>query len=192
MATSSSEINEFWQRKVKFYFNEVLDYDNDGHLNKNDVETFKELYKHMRNLKQNSPELEKFSKFLNIWIESIVEFSKTQTHSIDFDDFYKYCLHIRSQLLGKKSWPASLHYMSDYIDALFNIFDSDGDGHVSKQDFFNSYANVDDQSTREKCWQLLWGNENEKIDKKVFEELCLEFLVSTNPNDKGNWIFGIF
>jgi Ca2+-binding EF-hand superfamily protein len=189
---ASLEINEFWKRKVKFYFNEVLDYDQDGQLNRKDVETFKELYKHMRNLKQNSAELEKFSKFLTIWIDSIVEFSKTSNGSIDFEDFYKYCLHIRSQLIGKKSWPTSLHFMSDYIDALFNIFDSDGDGHVSKQDFFNSYANVDDQNTREKCWQMLWGIDTEKIDKKVFEELCLEFLVSTNPNDRGNWIFGIY
>lgn len=194
VSTSSNEINEFWQKKVKFYFNEVLDYDNDGLLNKNDVETFKELYKQMRNLKHNSPELEKFSKFLNLWIESIVAFAgNPQSGSIDCDAFYKYCLHIRAQLIGKKTWPKELHFMSDYIDALFNIFDSDADGFISKQDFFNSYANVDEQSTREKCWQMLWGKpETEKIDKRIFEQLCLEFLVSTNPSDKGNWIFGIF
>ena len=102
-------------------------------------------------------------------------------------------MHIRLELLGQTTWPGSLHYMSDYIDALFNILDLDNDGVISKKDFLSSYESIEDLKSREQSWQLLCERGGMRgLDKKAFNELCIEFIVSTNPHDRGNWIFGTF
>lgn len=191
------EINDFWKKKIYFYFTEILDFDNDGRVSSKDVTGFKEMYKYMKNLKHDSPELDKFSKFLNVWINNILSVTnkKTGGHetSITLEDFRKYCEKIRVDLIGRKTWPSSLSYMSDYIDALFNILDTDNDKYISKKDFLSNSANAEDLKSREKSWSLICDKEeNKKIDKRFFNELCIEFLVSTNPKDRGNWIFGTF
>ncbi|RNA10732.1 calcium sensor EFh [Brachionus plicatilis] len=191
------EINDFWKKKIHFYFTEILDFDNDGRVSSKDVTGFKEMYKYMKKLKHDSPELDKFSKFLNVWISNILTVTnkKTGGHetSITQEDFRKYCEKIRVDLIGRKTWPSSLSYMSDYIDALFNILDTDNDKYISKKDFLSNSANAEDLKSREISWSFICDkDDHKKIDKKFFNELCIEFLVSTNPKDRGNWIFGTF
>ena len=84
--------------------------------------------------------------------------------------------------------------MKDYINALFHVLDLDCDGYISKDDYINAYSEIEDPLFREKYWTRICPNdtENIKINKELFDELCLEFLVSTNPEERGNWIFGIF
>jgi hypothetical protein len=200
--SDSARVNDFWRKKIKFYFNEILDFDSDGRVSSRDVNGFIEMYKHMKGLRSDSREIEKFAKFLKVWIESIMTLSgkrpgysadRSET-SISVDDFLKYCEHIRLDLVGQSQWPPSLHYMSDYIDALFNILDIDNDGLVSKKDFLSSYENVDDLRSREQSWNILCERNVllKHLDKKAFNELCIEFIVSTNPRERGNWIFGTF
>ena len=200
-STDQKTLNDFWNKKIKFYFNEILDFDSDGRVSSRDVNGFMEMYKHMKNLKSDSPELSKFAKFLKLWIEKIMSLvgkmpgysaDRTET-SISVDDFLKYCEHIRQSLIGQSTWPASLSYMSDYIDALFHILDLDNDGLISKMDFLSSYENIEDLKSREQSWHVLCEKTNiSTLDKKAFDELCIEFIVSTNPKDRGNWIFGTF
>jgi Ca2+-binding EF-hand superfamily protein len=195
------KLNDFWHKKIQFYFNEILDFDNDGRVSSRDVNGFIEMYKHMKNLRSDSHELEKFSKFLKVWIETIMSLSGKRPGysadrvdtSISVDDFLKYCEHIRLELVGQTVWPPSLHYMSDYIDALFNILDIDNDGLISKKDFLSSYENIEDLKSREQSWHILCERSGIRhLDKKAFNELCIEFIVSTSPKDRGNWIFGTF
>lgn len=191
------EVNDFWRTKVHFYFTEILDFDSDGHVSSKDVEAFKDMYKYIKNLDHDSPELEKFSRFLNIWIDNILSMSEKfgeKSHAtISIDDFMKYCETIRGELIGRTTWPSSLHYMSDYIEALFNILDIDNDGQISKQDFLSNSASAEDLNSREQSWKYICKNDDSaKLDKKTFDQLCIEFLVSTNPTDPGNWIFGTF
>ncbi|CAF1077507.1 unnamed protein product [Brachionus calyciflorus] len=191
------EVNDFWKKKIHFYFTEILDFDNDGRVSSKDVAGFKEMYKYMKKLKQDSPELDRFSKFLNVWINNILAITnkKTGGHetSITPEDFRKYCEKIRVELVGRKTWPSSLSYMSDYIEALFSILDTDNDRSISKKDFLSNSANAEDHKSREVSWALITDkDDNKKIDIRFFNELCIEFLVSTNPKDRGNWIFGTF
>lgn len=189
------EVNDFWKKKISFYFTEILDFDSDGHVSSKDVEGFIEMYKHMKQLKKDSPELDKFSKFLNVWIDNILRLTnkKTDETFITLEDFMKYCENIRVELAGHKTWPASLSYMSDYIEALFNILDSDNDHFISKNDFLSNSASLEDLQSREQSWNMLCDKDStKKIDVAFFNELCIEFLVSTNPTERGNWIFGTF
>jgi Ca2+-binding EF-hand superfamily protein len=236
---SSMDVNEFWRTKVHFYFTEILDFDSDGQVSSKDVEAFKDMYKYIKQLQQDSPELEKFSRFLNIWIENILSMTHKEHHttdistpttrtttngsndettavispeattttttvtstpttntketSISISDFMKYCENIRRELIGRTTWPASLNYMSDYIEALFNILDIDNDGFISKEDFLSNYASAEDYKSRAASWEIICNKDVEhKLDKKKFDQLCIEFLVSLNPEDPGNWIFGTF
>jgi hypothetical protein len=184
------EVNDFWNKKVRFYFDTILDYDSDGFLSQNDIEIFKANYKLSKNLSNDSTELRRFSKFLNKWFNSITDFSNNHTGLISFADFYDYCKYIRTLLLENNEWPADLEYMIDYIQALFNFLDADGDGWISEHDYVSSESNFDN---KEVCWKILTSNiEKKAIDIRCFEALCFEFVSSTNMNDNGNWIFGSF
>ena len=84
--------------------------------------------------------------------------------------------------------------MKDYIESLFHLLDADGDGFITKSDYINAYSDFEDANDREFSWSKICpiDGDNSKLDKNKFNELCIEFLCSSNPNDKGNWIFGIF
>lgn len=198
---ANKEVNEFWRAKVRFYFTEILDFDSDGHVSSKDVDAFKDMYKYIKNLEHDSPELERFSRFLNIWIENILAITNQSSDhanrpaetTIALVDFTKYCESIRRELIGRNTWPSTLNYMSDYIDALFNILDTDNDGVISKEDFLSNYASADDYTSRLASWEIISNKDaSYSLDKKRFDQLCIEFLVSTNPEDAGNWIFGTF
>jgi hypothetical protein len=91
--------------------------------------------------------------------------------------------------------PDSLKYLKDYLYALFHILDVDCDGIISKMDYIKAYSDFEDAFEREKYWAYLSQSDNDdsfQMDKKLFEKLCIEFLVSTNPSDRGNYLFGFF
>lgn len=191
------EVNDFWKRKISFYFVEILDFDGDNRLGSKDVEGFKEMYKRMKNLTHDSPDLEKFSKFLNIWINKIYELTDKKSDqseiSVSLEEFMIYCEKLRLELTGKTTWPDSLGYMSDYIEALYKILDTDNDGIISRADYLSNSVNHDDRLSREHCWNYLCENDQSRdIDKKAFNQFCIEFLTSLDPKDRGNWIFGSF
>lgn len=83
--------------------------------------------------------------------------------------------------------------MSEYIEALFSVLDSDNDGYICKDNFLNTNSSYEDLNSRLASWNII-SNQNDsfKIDRNLFNELSIEFLVSTNPSDRGNWIFGLF
>ncbi len=95
---------------------------------------------------------------------------------------------------GYKTVPDSLNYIKDYINALFHLLDADGDGFISKNDYIVAYSDFEDADDRELYWSKICpvNTDNAKIDQNEFIELCIEFLCSSNPNDRGNWIFGVF
>lgn len=109
-------------------------------------------------------------------------------------EFIAYAQQLKSQLGGRKTIPDSLNYIQDYVDALFQLLDADGDGYISKNDYVVAYSDFEDAKDREGYWaRMNPGNaDRAKLDKNQFIELCIEFLTSSNPNDKGNWLFGIF
>ena len=187
----------FWLKKVSFYFDGILDTDRDGKLNTKDLTYFKEFYKTCKNLKSSSPEYEKFSKFLNIWIGSMMQsVNKAKSDGENFvtgEEFRLYSNKLRAEIAPKKALPANLSFMNDYGEALFAILDHDDDGYISKSDFLANAGTPEDLKCREKSWSLMSDkNDNVKIDKKLFNEYFIQFLTSSNPSDRGNWIFGYF
>jgi Ca2+-binding EF-hand superfamily protein len=189
-------VNDFWKKKIRFYFNEVLDVDNDGKVNSKDIDIFKEMFRQMKSLDHNSPKLVKFSDFLNKWLEAVMTADQkfgNNDGSISVEEFLRYCENLRHQLINVKTWPSNLKYMEDYTEALFTILDLDNDGSISKHDFVNAHGNYDDLEARLAGWNLITkNNDSAKLDRNQFNELCIEFLVSLNSQDRGNWIFGKF
>ena len=82
-------VNDFWKRKINFYFYEVLDANNDGIVNSKDLEIFKLMYKKMKHLSQDSPVLVRFCHFLDTWFKAIMinEQKKTKEPSITANVF---------------------------------------------------------------------------------------------------------
>lgn len=69
--------NDFWQRKMAFYFNEVLDVNNDGVVNNVDLEIFRSIFKQMKHLSGDQELLNRFNNFLNTWFRAIMQADKT-------------------------------------------------------------------------------------------------------------------
>ena len=190
--------NEFWHKKVKFYFGEILDIDKDGKLNSKDLTHFKEFYRIVKGYQPGSIDLEKFNKFLNKWIGSmLVMINKQKPNNVDvfvtLEEFNLYSERLRAELNGKKAFPPALAYMNDYVDALFNILDIDNDGTINRKDFLTNSSNVEDLRSREKSWSIMVERLGmTRIDRRQFNDLFLEFLTSTDPKDRGNYVFGYF
>jgi hypothetical protein len=76
------QVEDFWHKKMTFYFNEVLDVNNDGVVNEIDLETFKVIFKQMKHLSGDSPMLESFTNFLNTWFKAMMRGDKNNDNSI--------------------------------------------------------------------------------------------------------------
>lgn len=99
--------NEFWVKKIKFYFNEILDINNDGKVNSNDIDMFRELYRQLKGLDHNSPKLASFSEFLQKWLTAIMLADQkfgNNDGSITIEEFFKYCEQLRIELYNRKTW----------------------------------------------------------------------------------------
>jgi hypothetical protein len=198
--------NDFWKKKIAFYFNDILDTNSDGKINTADISNFKEMYKIMKGLKQDSPQLTSFCEFLDKWMHAITDFRKrtggaapapaepgkpSTEDDISLDDFSKYCEDLRLQLLKENNWPVSSH-MREYVSALFTILDSNNDGFIDRNDFLANSTSQDDFVSRQAGWKIIAKSEDFKLNKDAFDSLCKEFVVSINSVDPGNWIFGVF
>lgn len=198
--------NDFWKKKIAFYFNDILDTNSDGKINIADISNFKEMYKIMKGLKQDSPQLTSFCEFLDKWMHAITDFRKTSggpapapaepgkpstDDDISLDDFTKYCDDLRVKLLKESNWPASSH-MKEYVSALFTILDSNNDGFIDRNDFLANSTSQDDFVSRQAGWKIIAKADDFKLNKDAFDNLCKEFVVSVNSTDPGNWIFGVF
>lgn len=205
--------NDFWKKKIAFYFNDILDTNSDGKINIADISNFKEMYKIMKGLKQDSPQLTSFCEFLDKWMHAITDFRKSNVSpaaaaaapppppvdptkpnpedDISLDDFTKYCEDLRLKLLKENNWPVTSH-MREYVSALFTILDSNNDGFIDRNDFLANSTSQDDFVSRQAGWKIIAKVDDFKLNKDAFDALCKEFVVSTNSVEPGNWIFGVF
>ena len=180
--------NEFWKNKIKYYFNEILDCNDDGNVDSEDIHIIQEFYKGIKDLNDNSPKFANFVNFLDKWKEVLF----AGKERIYVEDFYKYCEDLRTQLLHQNQWPKE-SYMREYVDALYTILDENNDGFIDLDDYLSIAINDDDKACREASWKLISGNNPAfKLSKESFDSLCKEFLTSVDPTNNGNWIFGVF
>ena len=105
-----------------------------------------------------------------------------------------FCEHVRGEFCGQRAIPESLKYIKNYIESLFHLLDADGDGYLTKSDYIVAYSDFEDPKDREFYWSKICpvDSDNAKLDLTQFTQLCIDFLCSSNPNDRGNWIFGVF
>jgi hypothetical protein len=84
--SESNKNEEFWLRKMKFYFNEVLDVNSDGVVNETDMEMFELIFKKMKNIQsEDSQMFVNFKNFLNTWFTAIMRGDKNSDKSITLE-----------------------------------------------------------------------------------------------------------
>jgi hypothetical protein len=79
------QVNDFWYRKIKFYFNEILDVNSDGVINYLDIELFRNLYCQMKHLTADSPAVATFSEFLETWFMTMKDSSDIHSKDITLE-----------------------------------------------------------------------------------------------------------
>jgi hypothetical protein len=84
--SESNKNEEFWLRKMKFYFNEVLDVNSDGVVNETDMEMFELIFKKMKNIQsEDSQMFVNFKNFLNTWFTAMMRGDKNSDKSITLE-----------------------------------------------------------------------------------------------------------
>lgn len=82
-------------------------------------------------------------------------------------------------------------YMIRISNYIFSLFDNNFDLHINRQEYkemFEAYnINLEDASIG---FDKLDENEDQFISKKELVQGCYDFFLSSDPNARGNWIFG--
>jgi len=83
-------------------------------------------------------------------------------------------------------------WFQDYIDYKFNLLDRAGDGFVDEEEFeytLNDMFNIPPQDCRV-AFCMISQNKEKKVDKAYFRLLALEYYLSDDPSDLGNFMNG--
>lgn len=78
------------------------------------------------------------------------------------------------------------------VDLLFEAFDRNQDGHISRDDFgdfFDAYG-IRDQAMTDEAFQKVDVSGRGRISKEETLERVKEFYFSDDPAAAGNWLFG--
>lgn len=185
---STSDTNEFWRIKIKYYFNEILDCNDDGKVGSDDFKLITDFYKGLKHIAETSQKYMDFERYIEKWKSNLL----AGKEHISGQDFHKYCAGLRNHVMKRKDWPND---MQNYIDSLFAMIDEDNDGMVNLKDFLSIAINDEDRDCRRASWKHISGSssgDHFKLSKESFDKLCKEFLTSNDPKSVGNWVFGTF
>lgn len=69
---STSHTNDFWKIKIKYYFNEILDCNDDEKVSAEDIKIIQDFYKEIKKLKETDKKLVSFVNFLDKWKSNLL------------------------------------------------------------------------------------------------------------------------
>lgn len=85
----------------------------------------------------------------------------------------------------------SSEWQQKYMEFMFNLEDSSGDGEIDEEEFVKVYKNFNmEENELKQAYQKFSKNNSVKVTKEVFSKLWVQYFTSENPADLGNFIFG--
>jgi Ca2+-binding EF-hand superfamily protein len=178
-------MTELQKAKQVHYFN-VLDYNGDGVLEKQDFVNIADRLADMRDYEEGSSRHTAVrQEILRMWTNARALSGKEGQAQITLDDWLAH----EQKVLDSNVLIHS--YVQGIARAIFDILDEDNDGVISKKEylkFFRSFRGDDEDA--EMAFQKLDEADNGYLTRKSFLEAVTEFHLSDDPEARGNWLFG--
>ena len=178
-------MTELQKAKQVHYFN-VLDYNNDGTLEKQDFVNVADRLAEMRGYEEGSSKHTAVrQEILRMWTNARALSGKEGKTQITLDDWLAH----EQKVLDSNVLIHS--YVQGIARAIFDILDADNDGVISEDEymkFFRSFRGDDEDA--EIAFQKLDEDEKGYLTRQEFLEAVTEFHLSDDPDAPGNWLFG--
>lgn len=178
-------MTELQKAKQVHYFN-VLDYNGDGVLEKQDFLDIADRLANMRGYEQGSAQHTAVrQEILRIWTNARALSGKENKRQITLDDWLAHEEKvIHSDVLVRS-------YVQGIAQAIFDILDADNDHQISQDEYLKFFRAFRGNSEEGKiAFQKLDVEENGFLTRKEFLNVVTQFHLSDDPQARGNWLFG--
>lgn len=180
-------MTELQKAKQVHYFN-VLDYNGDGTLEKQDFINVADRLAELRGYEDGSSSHTAVrQEILRMWTNARALSGKEGKAEITLEDWLAH----EQKVLDSNVLIHS--YVQGIARAIFDILDADNDGVISREEylkFFRSFRG--DEEDGELAFQKLDEDEKGYLTRKEFLGAVTEFHLSDDPDARGNWLFGPF
>lgn len=180
-------MTELQKAKQVHYFN-VLDYNGDGTLEKQDFITVADRLAELRGYEDGSSRHTAVrQEILRMWTNARALSGKEGKAEITLEDWLAH----EQKVLDSNVLIHS--YVQGIARAIFDILDADNDGVISREEylkFFRSFRG--DEEDGKLAFQKLDEDEKGYLTRKEFLDAVTEFHLSDDPEAPGNWLFGSY
>ena len=178
-------MTELQRAKQVHYFN-VLDYNGDGVLEKQDFVNVADRLADLRGYEEGaSKHTAVRQEILRMWTNARALSGKEGQAQITLEDWLAH----EQKVLDSNVLIHS--YVQGIARAVFDILDADNDGVISEAEylkFFRSFRG--DTEDGELAFQKLDADGKGYLTRKEFLEAVTQFHLSDDPDARGNWLFG--
>lgn len=178
-------MTELQKAKQVHYFN-VLDYNDDGVLEKQDFLDIADRLAGMRQYEQGSSHHTAVrQEILRIWTNARALSGQENKTQITLDDWLAHEEKvINSDILVRS-------YVQGIAQAIFDILDADNDHRISQDEYLKFFrAFRGDPEEGKEAFRKLDADGKGHLTRKEFLKVVTEFHTSDDPEARGNWLFG--
>lgn len=178
-------LTEVRERKLSYLF-DILDANKNHILQPDDFSLVAEKMSTILGYEEHSKERLKLKlKALRLYVQLLIDMEKEET-TISRDEWL--------ELFGsrKKITPkVAKRYIFRTASYIFHLFDQNEDHVISRKEYLDMFRiyNID-LSYSEIGFEKLDENKDNKISLEEMVKAFRDFLMSSNPEAPGNWIFG--
>lgn len=179
-------ISELQRKKFLVHFN-VYDFDNNGFIEKTDLEQALTVIANGQGWATDSPAYQKlYDSFVVARWEQLATFADTNNdQKVSPDEYIAYL----TALLDDPE-----RYEREILGSVrksFKFMDVDGDGSIDLSEYKRLYASLGlDESIAEDVFAKLTLGSDGRISESEYLNLIDQFFKSQNPDDPGNQFFG--
>lgn len=180
-------MTELQKAKQIHYFN-VLDYNGDGVLEKQDFLDIADRFARLRNYEEGSSQHTAIrQEILRIWTNARALSDKEGDAQVTLDDWLTH----EEKVLDSEILVRS--YVRGIARAIFDILDADNDTRISKEEyvqFIRAFRGEAEEG--EVAFQKLDKDGNGFLTREEFLDAVTQFHLSDDPEAPGNWLYGPF
>lgn len=175
------------QIKHRYIFN-VLDFDNNGYIEKDDFVAIAENLCMVRGEEMDTEESKEImAQCLNLWEGLAFYIDENNDKQCSLKEWFRF---IEDRLINSANDEAPL-FLNSTVESIFDLYDVDSDGNISWQEYLDIFLSFRlNASLVAKSFKTLDANNDKSLSREELVNAISEFLISDDIHLPGNWIFG--
>lgn len=177
-------LSDIRKQKLTYLFS-ILDSNKNGLLQPDDFEAVAEKICNVLEYDKNDKiRLSLKLKALRLFVQLLTDMDKDEVEV----NSEEWCQLFDTMIMEPKSAQKYIFRTAAYI---FHLFDQNSDRAISKEEYLDMFRIYDiDLEHSEKGFEMLDSNRDGQISLKEMVSGVSDFLMSSDPEAAGNWIFG--